>query len=720
MGSDLVFKVVKPMASALRQFTLGSMKDPGFAGLKSSIRLPIAVAIASALVLPLGNEQAIMFAFVGAFVPAATSNGFTGPWWSRLGGWLGIAAVLTVSVVLMSALSSNPWAGSIYLILLAFFITLAARISGFATVAKLPLIDGSTVALLVPGQGEVGYRVLGVCVGVGVLAVMSLILDRDKLQLHGRIADALDGLANAMESGLEPDGIAASLKGSFAELPVPVGGPRRLSALAGLVRTVEIQERLIHRCGAQLRDNGLAVQLASLDRECAAALKRKGTAPTVAQADEHLEAVVGSMTDTLKLALDDAAVDARTLTDQADVLVTTKDAALNATMTVAFTRQSLGLDSQMQLASAEIGQPQGQPGRASIFIAAILSMFSPRSAGMREALRAAIAVGLAAAVAYSLPLEHGYWIVLTTLVVLSVNAGGTAVQAVVQVVGAFAGIALSIVVLHFISSSTVTIIAMLISLFLFLYSERVLGLALSMMWLTVAMVMMLSISTPGEWRVAKERPLDVVLGAAVGVAAGLLLWPSGIARVLDSALAEAVRSIFEVSGTTARQLLTGQSLPERNSKDWSTAVGATERSIDGLGSFLMQQGKKTVPDRIYVDLVDQVVWLLYAGLIVERFVKPIVNAEPLSPALLEIVGGLEVQAKTVADSLESAAPAGDAFSDYSVKLPAQEQAVEYVSRLRASPADDRTAALLDSAGVRHWIGDQQSGLAAMNAVVAKT
>lgn len=697
------------MASALREFTLGSMKDPGLAGLKSSIRLPIAVAIASALVLPLGSEQAIMFAFVGSFVPAATSKGFTGPWWSRLGGWIGVALVLSVAVVLMSHLSESPVLGTLFLLLLAFIVSLGARISGFANVLKLPLIDGTTVALLVPAEGEVNDRVLGLCVGVGVLAVLSLIFDRDKLQLHSRIADALDALAQAIETGHVPGGTTSNLKRSLESLPAPVGGSRRLSALAGLVRSVEIQEQFVQRAGPDVHGSDFATQLAALDRQCAQALRRQGDAPAESDAKAALDNCIAELSASVSAGLANASISDAEVADRADQLVTRQDAALNGLIIVSLTRRSLGLASSPPSDIGQARELQSEPSRPAILGATITSMFSPQSAAMREALRAVIAVGLAAVVAYAFPLEHGYWVVLTTLVVLSVNAGGTFVMAIVQIVGAYVGLILSVFLTQFINTTPLAIIGMLVALFLFLYSERVLGLGLAMVWLTVAMVMMLSISSPGTWEVGTERPLDVLLGSVVGVVAGLLLWPSGVGRVLNSALAEAFRSISAVSGSMARRLLDGQQPEQFNNPSWRAAFGATERSIDGLSSYLMQAGRKAIPDGVYIDLVDRVTWQMYTAVAVHRFVSPVVDGQPLSAALVTEQDALEQTYRRIADGLDEGRVSTEVTTAATLVLPAPAQAEAFVHRVRAGQLNEQhKQELLDVAALRHWIGDQAS------------
>lgn len=198
-----------------------------------------------------------------------------------------------------------------------------------------------------------------------------------------------------------------------------------------------------------------------------------------------------------------------------------------------------------QAVAASAGSPSSSPGPAWRARAAAIRAGDlrdapsgpPRRGRVRASLRAAtsrdalwmgarigLCVGVATALALVLhPPTHAYWIALTVAVVLRPEYGAVLVRAVHRLVGTVVGVLLVAVVLELTRSPIWLAVAAAAALGLAgLARPRLYGLAV--VGITGSALFSIAVGDPAAvepW----ARLLDTVLGCAVALVAGVLLWP---------------------------------------------------------------------------------------------------------------------------------------------------------------------------------------------------
>ena len=125
-----------------------------------------------------------------------------------------------------------------------------------------------------------------------------------------------------------------------------------------------------------------------------------------------------------------------------------------------------------------------------------------------------------------------------------------------------------------------------------------LGLGWGQALFTVVIALVFAQVSPVDWTLAAVRVLDVAVGAAIGLATGLLAWPRGgsgeLHRAAGAYLAAAARVVRETVDVLARGARPGTALPEaREAGELASASWAlyqTERhlpaSIDWQATLL--------------------------------------------------------------------------------------------------------------------------------------
>src|SRR4051812_13835610 len=171
---------------------------------------------------------------------------------------------------------------------------------------------------------------------------------------------------------------------------------------------------------------------------------------------------------------------------------------------------------------------------------ALRAHFSVRSAIFRHALRVALATAAGTAVVH-LGLAHGIWVPMATLIVLQPEFGGTIDRALQRTAGTVAGAALAGVLLATLNGTVAfepLIILLLFAAFFVLRRQYGLGVT----FLTPLVVLILATADTSPWWDTWERIVDTLLGAALGLGAGYLLWPQWERERLPGLLARALRA----------------------------------------------------------------------------------------------------------------------------------------------------------------------------------
>lgn len=150
--------------------------------------------------------------------------------------------------------------------------------------------------------------------------------------------------------------------------------------------------------------------------------------------------------------------------------------------------------------------------------------FTPRSIIFRHALRLAVASTIAIAVYKLFRLEHGYWLIITVLVIVKPIFADTRKRALERILGSVAGGILAVVIAALFQN--IVIIDILLVLFSVLaFSNVRTNYGFYALFLTPFVVLMIDTVMPGDWQIALVRILDTLIGGAIALVVSYLLRP---------------------------------------------------------------------------------------------------------------------------------------------------------------------------------------------------
>ena len=238
---------------------------------------------------------------------------------------------------------------------------------------------------------------------------------------------------------------------------------------------------------------------------------------------------------------------------------------------------------------------------------------TPRSVYFQGALRLAAALAVARLLAGVLDLAHGFWVLLAVLTLVRTSAAETRMTLrpalLGTVLGALAAAALLVVGIPPALYAVVLPVVMLVGF----AAGPLLGLGWAQALFTVVIALVFAQVAPSDWHLAEARVVDVAVGAAIGVAAGLLAWPRGgsgeLQRSVGTFLAAAARLVRETVDVLARGVPRGDALPEaraagelaqaswalyqseqhqRATVDWQATLAAGHHAVRGAEALLRE------------------------------------------------------------------------------------------------------------------------------------
>jgi uncharacterized membrane protein YccC len=149
--------------------------------------------------------------------------------------------------------------------------------------------------------------------------------------------------------------------------------------------------------------------------------------------------------------------------------------------------------------------------------------WSWKSLTLRHALRVSVVCGAGILVAASLRLQHGYWIPMTSVIVLRPHLSATWKRSLERTLGSAVGGILAAALIFFIRSK-VLLAALLFPLSFATLALLPVSYALFVLFLTPTFVIA-SLSSVGDWRLAAVRAIYTTIGAAFALPAMYGLWP---------------------------------------------------------------------------------------------------------------------------------------------------------------------------------------------------
>jgi uncharacterized membrane protein YccC len=286
----------------------------------------------------------------------------------------------------------------------------------------------------------------------------------------------------------------------------------------------------------------------------------------------------------------------------------------------ALTRRAAGLDTN--LGSDLPGGPVRpvRPGVKAVLVR-MRSLLTSDSVALQEAIRTAAGMGLAIVAAMVLSVDHGYWVAITTIVVLRAGVGGTLLIAVLQVAGVLIGFALSTLILAVADVDAVLLGVLILAMFAFAFSARALGPATMIAAMTVMLVMGLNLAAPVGWEIGAVRLMDVGIGALIGLAAAVLMWPQGARSLLARVASQAIRATSATLDTVSEPLLAGRPAPDASPRMAETRAILT-RFEEALSAALSEPHRPPESDS-YSELLASCGRTLATAHTLFRFGRPI-------------------------------------------------------------------------------------------------
>ncbi len=165
-----------------------------------------------------------------------------------------------------------------------------------------------------------------------------------------------------------------------------------------------------------------------------------------------------------------------------------------------------------------------------------------------------------------LDLSHGFWVLLTILTLLRTSAAETRSLLWPALVGTVIGsIGAAALLLVDIPPPTYALVLPVVMLIGF-SAGPLLGLGWAQALFTLVIALVFAQVSPVDWHLAEARVVDVAVGAAIGLATGLLAWPRGgsgeLHRAAGTYLAAAGRVVRDTIDVLTHGAGPGRALPE--------------------------------------------------------------------------------------------------------------------------------------------------------------
>lgn len=608
-------------------------RDPGDAVLRRAARLTLVASVVFyACRYGAGSPMLATYGLFGT-IAAGSFAQLPGPAPQRARILVTSLPVVWALIAAGSLLAWSTWAAAGGMLVIGFVVAFAGvgnpRLVGWASAFQLFYI----LASFPPYQpGTLPQRLGGVTLAIVLLAVAEVFLWPDPVPVsyRQRLAEAADGVGAFLDAAADaltdprdgPGGREARRRRAYdvvATLDLARNPPAWAPTAAG------VQDRALRICAAALRE-----VLAEADRLAAdappepipdlaaAGLLRSGAGTTRAAGRSLSPGAPPVDLGDLDVAIGRAEAAYVVGRDAPDVPRLCRDATALA---LADQVRVFAVGARVATGSPPDGadDPSGlfefaRHGPWTLYWRQFRSHLAPRSAHLHSSLRLAVALAVARVAAGVLQLTHGFWVLLATLTVLRTSAADTRTALRPALLGTIAGAAVSGLVMLLVEEPAVYAVVLPVTLILAFGVGRLLGPVWQQALFTVLLTVVFAQLGPEGWRLAEVRLVDVLLGAVVGVLAGVAMWPRGAghdlrrnaARLLASSGDAVERTVQAVLGgadhpdraidqVRRRMVLVDSSYcqfhserhdPRRQQVSWDVVLGAGHRVVPGVESLL--------------------------------------------------------------------------------------------------------------------------------------
>jgi uncharacterized membrane protein YccC len=560
------------------------------------------------------NNVAVLGVFT-AFALSAMAD-FGGPPRLRARAYVVTGLLGVPLVALGTAVSETTAPAAAATFVVAFAVAFGCLFGVYAASAGTPLILFFVVAAGVPApDAAIGPRLTGLAVGCALAALGGVFLwpqtpRRDFLGPLAAAAEALGAWVRGLAAGRvdaqaqeRANTAVGALRPELARIADRPAGPAavdrgQVALVHNLDRACGMATRL---AGARVRaaapapaERALLLDAGAALTEAAGVLRDGGDVAAGGRLQARLRGVRGRLGDTisrLSVVGQDGVVAAAERAFVVDELASTALVAAGHAPVAAGRGGGLGATAAM---TPDLFAPDAGGGWSKAARRRLRLHLTPRSRHFRGALRTAIGLAAAMAVAKALDLQHGFWVVLATLVVMQASARATSMSALEAAAGTLVGFALSLaVVLVAGVDHWVYVVLLPLAFFASVFAAETIGLVAGQASFALLVVVLFNLLKPATWKLGLVRVEDVLVGGSVGLLAGLLIWPRGAAGQLRGALATLLRdgAAYAASVVRARVDAEGPDVlgPRRQ------AIASTVLAEDAFAAYLAQR-RPTPPE----------------------------------------------------------------------------------------------------------------------------
>lgn len=196
------------------------------------------------------------------------------------------------------------------------------------------------------------------------------------------------------------------------------------------------------------------------------------------------------------------------------------------------------------------------------------------STAFRHAIRVGAALAIGTAIYRLVPLERGYWVPLTTMVVLRPEFGATFSRGLARIAGTIAGAVLATAIAVLLQPGPVLLAVLIVVIAWITYTVFRSNYAAFSLCVTALVVFLLAAVGLPEATTMVERIVDTLLGGVLALVA-FLVWPTWERRYIGERLAELLDAQKDY-GTTILNAYVAGNTPDR--AQLRTALDAARRA----------------------------------------------------------------------------------------------------------------------------------------------
>ena len=629
-------------------------RDPERDALRRALRAAIVVPIAAGVsFLAVGGTQAPLFTVIGSIWLMVLVD-FPGTRQVRALAYCGLGLNGAVLIILGTLVQPIPWLAVTIMFVLGVAVTLAGVLSETIAAGQRATLLTYVLPVCTP-PGPISERLVGWAIAWIVCVPAALFflpprhhgdLRRHAAQVCAALADRLEGVASAAEVSQAMQ----ALKTNFLSADYrPVGLSAGSRALVRVVDDLEwVSERLTNAAQVALAD--MTEPAVSVLRCCARALDAARVSKRTVDRTELDAALAGLRSVARGRYREDVVRLLAERDDGASValgreLLTRRTIATTVGLTGRVIAAAAAADARPSWAKA-LGLRLPPTGAADLLIPETVAVttittgfLTTRSVAARNAVRTGVGLALAVATTHLFPIQHGFWVVLGAIVVLGSSALTTGTKVVRAMVGTAIGVVLGAVLIAAVGVDPVLLWTLLpIVIFGAAYTPRVASFTAGQATMTMMVLIVFNLIVPTGWRIGLLRIEDVMAGAAVAVAASLLLWPRGATASVYATIGAAVDVGARFLRAAVLRVTRGASeeIDDQVASLNHDALAASRTVDDALRHYLSESGGSTDLRAPVIRAANRAIRLRTAAeVIADIRTPPPLSAYPRTRAVLE-------------------------------------------------------------------------------------